>query len=87
MAARLRTEGLAYAEIYVSPEIFRRFGLLVDEGVTAIIVALEVGRGGLAAEIAIDALIIDVEFSLYVFGIFVCDISHKALRSRFGLER
>ena len=65
---------------------FRRFRLFVDEGMSAIVVPLEVGGRCFATEIAIDALIIDVEFPLYVFGIFVCDISHMALLGGFGLE-
>jgi hypothetical protein len=46
---------------------------------SAVVVPLEVRGRRFTTKIAIDALIIDVEFSLYVLGIFVCDISHKAL--------
>jgi hypothetical protein len=52
----------------------------------AVVVSLEIRGCGFAAEIAVDALVIDVEFPLYVLGIFVCDISHKALRGGFGHE-
>jgi hypothetical protein len=42
----------------------------------AVIVPLEIGGRGFAAQIAIDALIIDVEFARYVFGVFVRGIGH-----------
>jgi hypothetical protein len=42
----------------------------------AVIVPFEIGGRGLPAQIAIDALIIDVEFARYVFGVFVRGISH-----------
>ena len=63
-----------------------RFRLFVDKGMSAVVVPLEVRGRRFATKIAIDALIIDVEFPLYVFGIFVCDISHNALWGGFGLE-
>src|SRR5438132_66135 len=47
----------------------------------AVIVALEIGGCGFTAQIAVDALIIDVEFSRYVFGLFIrathCFISNR----------
>jgi hypothetical protein len=43
---------------------------------TAIIVSLEIGRRSFAAQIAIDALIIDIEFAGYVFGVFVSGVGH-----------
>jgi len=54
----------------------------------AIIVPLEIGRGSFAAQIAIDALIIDIEFARHVFGVFVCDVGHGFPRKVSGtLER
>jgi hypothetical protein len=44
--------------------------------VAAVVVPLEIGRRGFAAQIAIDALIIDIEFARYVFGVFVRGIGH-----------
>ncbi|HEU5245882.1 MAG TPA: hypothetical protein VFU09_02215 [Candidatus Udaeobacter sp.] len=41
-----------------------------------VIVPFEIGGRGFAAQVAIDALIIDVEFAWYVFGVFVRDIGH-----------
>ena len=41
---------------------FRRFGLLVNIGVTTVVVAFEIGRRSFAAQVAIDALFVDIEF-------------------------
>ena len=58
---------------------FRRAGLLVNVGIPAVIAAGEVGRGGLPAEIAIDALVINEEFTGNVFGVFVLEFSHDVM--------
>jgi hypothetical protein len=42
----------------------------------AVIVPFEIGRRGFATQIAIDALIIDVEFARYVLGVFVRGVGH-----------
>jgi hypothetical protein len=81
-----RFDRATFHRLFAERFFFRLLGLFVDERMAAIVVALEVGRRGFATEIAVDALIIDVEFPLYVFGIFVCDISHNALWGGFGLE-
>ena len=52
------------------------FGLLEDVAVPAVVIAGEVGWSSLAAEIAIDALIVDVILSFDVFGIFVSEVGH-----------
>jgi hypothetical protein len=44
--------------------------------VTPIVVPLEICRSGFTAQITIDALIIDIEFALYVLGIFVRGVGH-----------
>ena len=46
----------------------------------AVIVPFEIGRRGFAAQVAIDTLIIDIEFARYVFGVFVRDIGHGFFR-------
>ena len=62
-----------------------RLGLLVNVGVSAVVVPLEIGGGGFAAQIAVDALFIDVEFAGCVLGIFVGDVGHDfTLREREG---
>jgi hypothetical protein len=42
----------------------------------AVVVPFEIGGRGFTAQIAVDALIIDVKFARYVFGVFVCGIGH-----------
>jgi hypothetical protein len=44
---------------------------------TPVVVALETGGCRFAAQIAVDALIIDVECPRYVFGVFVCNVGHS----------
>ena len=53
------------------------FRLLVNKRVAAVLVAFEIVRRGFAAQVAIDALIVDVIFSARIFRIFICYISHK----------
>jgi len=48
--------------------------------VAAVVIPLEVGWRGFAAQIAIDALIIDVKLSFNIFSVFISDISHKFFR-------
>jgi hypothetical protein len=56
--------------------LFIGFRLLVEEGVTTVVVTLEVGRGSLAAEVAVDALIVDVISAVGVLGVFIGSVSH-----------
>jgi hypothetical protein len=58
-------------------------GLLEDVGMSAVLVAREVCGRSFAAEIAVDALVINVEFARHVFWVFVCFVSHKEC---FGLK-
>jgi len=57
--------------------LVRRGGLLVNIGVAAVLVALEIVRRRLAAQVAVNALVVHVVFSGGVFGVFVCCVSHK----------
>ena len=62
--------------------------LFVNKGVAAVVVTFVICRGGLAAEIAIDALVIDVIRSGNVFGIFVCCVGHIfGLKATSNVER
>ncbi len=56
-----------------------RFRLLVDEGMTSVVISFEVGRGGFAAKIAVNALVIDVELPVDVLRIFVRYVGHVSL--------
>ena len=51
--------------------------LLVNVGVTAIVIAAKITRCGLSAEITVDTLVIDIVLAGDVFGIAVCDVSHN----------
>jgi hypothetical protein len=42
----------------------------------SLVAPLEIGRRGFAAQIAIDALIVDVKFPGDIFRVFVCRICH-----------
>jgi hypothetical protein len=55
--------------------------LFIDKGIPAIVIPFEIIRGGFAAKIAINALVINVVFSVDVFGIPVGDISHIVLEA------
>jgi hypothetical protein len=44
--------------------------------VSAIVIALEIRRSGLAAQVAINALVIHEKFSLNVVAVFVCYVCH-----------
>jgi membrane associated rhomboid family serine protease len=61
---------------HAESDIVLGLGLLVDEGVTTLVVAAEERRRGLTAEIAIDALLVDVELTGDVLLPFVCFIGH-----------
>src|ERR1041384_2485022 len=62
--------------------------LFVNEGVAAVVVALVIRRRRLAAEVAVDALIIDVIRSGNVLGIFIGSVSHiLPLKANWNVER
>ena len=54
----------------------RRFRLLVYVGMPTIIVTTEVRGRGFTTKIAVDALIVDVELSFDILGIFICGVGH-----------
>jgi hypothetical protein len=56
--------------------LIRRFRLLVYVGMSTIIVTTEVRGRGLTTKIAVYALVIDIELSLYILGIFICGVGH-----------
>src|SRR2546430_10268118 len=60
-----------------------RFRLFVNVGVTAVVIALEIRGRSLAAQIAVDALFVDIEFAGGIFRIFVGGVGHNfSLRER-----
>jgi len=74
----------ALHRFFAEPLLVWRLRLLVNVGVAAVVIPLEVCRGGFAAQIAIDALIIDVEFARYVLGVLVRGICHVFPESEEG---
>ena len=73
------TDGLdraALKGLHAESDIFLGLRLLVDEGVTTLVVAAEKGRRGLATEIAVDALLIDKKLTGDVLLPLVCFVSH-----------
>src|SRR4051812_49783207 len=70
-------DGTAFHGFLALGLFFWSGGLFKDVGIAAIIIASEVIRSRLAAEIAIDALVIDVVLSASVLGVAICNISHK----------
>ena len=76
----------SFHRFFAEPFFFRGFRLLVNVGMAAVVVTFEIGGRGLTAQIAVDTLIIDVEFARYVFGVFVRDIGHS-LPGKSEVER
>src|SRR5947209_14446637 len=69
-----------FHRLFAEAFFFRRLRLFVDVRMTAVVVAFEIRRRSFAAQIAVDALLIDVEFTGCVFGIFVGDVGHDFVR-------
>jgi len=74
-----RLDRATFHRLFAESFFLGRFGLLVYVGMPAIIVATEVRGRCLTAKIAIDALVIDVELSFNILGIFICGIGHFLL--------
>ena len=72
-----RLDGAALHGLLAESLLLGGLGLLVDIGVTAILVALEVGGCGFAAKIAIDALVVAVVGSCDILGILVGYVGHS----------
>src|SRR5438105_7371421 len=78
----------AFHRFFTEGLFLRRGWLLIDVGMATIVVAAEIRGRGFPAEIAVDALVIDVELSLDVFGILICDVRHVRLgKCRRRLKR
>jgi hypothetical protein len=72
----------AFLGFFATGFFFRSGRLLVDKGIAAIVIAFEIVRGGFAAQIAVNALIVHVVFAGNIFRIFVRNVSHK-IRLKF----
>jgi hypothetical protein len=71
-----RFDGTAFHRLFAQSLFLWRLWLFIDIGMAAVIIPLEVCGRGFAAQIAVDALIIDEKFARYILGVFVCGISH-----------
>ena len=58
-----RFDWTAFHRFLAERFFLRSLRLFINVGVAAIVVAFEIGRRGFAAQIAVDALIVDVKFS------------------------
>jgi hypothetical protein len=65
-----------FHRLFAERFLIRRFRLLVYVGMSTIIVTTEVRGRGLTAKIAVYALVIDIELSLYILGVFICGVGH-----------
>jgi len=68
--------GAAFEGFHAQRGIFFSFRLLVDKGIATFVVPGKERRRGLATEITVDALLIDVELAGGVLLPFVCFVSH-----------
>lgn len=83
----IATNGLHRAAgegVFAEAALFVRFRLLVEVGVATVIIALEVGGRCLAAEVAVNALVIDIVRAGNVLGVFVCSVCHGIWEVRGG---
>jgi hypothetical protein len=72
-----RFDRATFHRFFAERFLLRGLWLLVNVGMTPVVVAFETGRCRFATQIAVDALLIDVECPRYVFGVFVCDVGHS----------
>jgi hypothetical protein len=82
-----RFDRAAFHRFFAETFFVGRLRLLVDVRVAAVIVPFEIRGSGLAAQIAVDALIIDVEFARYVLGVFVRCVGHVSLKVKRNVRK
>ena len=70
-------DGAAFHGLGTLGYFFLGSGLLYDKGVTTFIAALKEGRSGFAAEVAVDALLVDIEFAGDVAGPLFSFVCHR----------
>ena len=78
-------DGTTFLGFLAAGFLFRRGGLFINERIAAVVVALEIIRSGLATEVAINALVVHVIFALDIFGVFICNVSHKVSTENMDL--
>ena len=81
-------DGATFHRFLAKGLFFGRLGLLVNEGVSAVVVAFIIRGCRLPTEIAVDALIVDVKFSVDVFWIFICRVGHRSpVKAKWNVGR
>src|SRR5438477_7019961 len=70
-------DGTTFHCFFAERFLFRGFGLLINVGVAAVIVTFKIGGRSLAAQIAVDTLLINIVFARNVLGIFVRNVRHS----------
>jgi hypothetical protein len=78
--------GAAFLRFFAESFFLGTFGLFVDVRMAAVVVAFVIRGRGFAAEIAVDALVIDIKLPRYVFRIFIRCVSHM-LPAKSEVER
>jgi hypothetical protein len=71
--------GAAFFGFFATGFFFGRGRLFINKRIAAVVVAFEIIRRGLAAQIAINALVVHVVFARDIFGIFICNVCHTNL--------
>jgi hypothetical protein len=75
-----RFDRATFHRLFAETFFFRRLRLFVNVGVATVVVALEIRGRSFAAQIAVDALFIDIEFAGSIFGILVGGVGHNFIR-------
>jgi hypothetical protein len=76
-----RLDRAAIHRLFAKSLLLGSLRLFINIAVAAIVVALEIRRSGLAAQIAVDALVIHEKLTLYVVAVFVCYVCHIGLKN------
>ena len=79
-------DGAAFLGLVAALFLVGRGRLFIDEGIAAVLVAPEIVRSRLAAQVAVNALVVHVEFAGDILGVFVCSVSHSFNKKVRGIR-
>ena len=65
-----------FHRLFAERFFLRRFRLFVYVGMSTVVVTTEVRGRGFTTKIAVYALVVDVELSFDILGIFICGVGH-----------
>src|SRR2546430_17436468 len=71
-----RFDWATFHRFFAEALFLRRLWLFIDVGMAAVVVSLEIGGRGFAAQIAVHALIIAAKLAPYGFGVVVLSVGH-----------